>query len=97
MAVEPSRQSPGLLQTKRQAAPIGYGDIFSDSSSESGESDDESTKSMIDIPRNGNRRLVFACDDGCVRLYHTSDSDGLTYARTFPRVKGKILYFYWLN
>ncbi|KAJ0967085.1 hypothetical protein J5N97_024002 [Dioscorea zingiberensis] len=42
-----------------------------------------------------NQRLAVACDDGCIRLYNASDTDGLTYSRSFMRVHGRVLSIAW--
>ncbi|KAG2692395.1 hypothetical protein I3760_08G052000 [Carya illinoinensis] len=45
---------------------------------------------VIEFPR-----IAIACDDGCVRIYSISDSDELIYAKSLPRVSGRVLSVTW--
>ncbi|KAM0056184.1 putative transcription factor WD40-like family [Helianthus debilis subsp. tardiflorus] len=42
-----------------------------------------------------NASIALACDDGCVRIYNTSSSDGFTYHKSLPRVGGRVLCITW--
>ncbi|KAK1296649.1 hypothetical protein QJS10_CPB15g02043 [Acorus calamus] len=63
-----------------------------DSSSETDDDDDELYSSAV---QSDGRRLAIACDDGCVRIYNASDSNGFTYKRSLPRVSGRVLSVAW--
>uniref|UniRef100_A0A1D1Z8K6 Cirhin n=2 Tax=Anthurium amnicola TaxID=1678845 RepID=A0A1D1Z8K6_9ARAE len=97
MAVKPSCDTPHSSKTDSQLRINGSANVFSESSSESNQSDDEDDTGEIDSESNGweNQQLAIACDDGCVRLYASSDSDRLTYKRTFPKVNGRMLSVAW--
>lgn len=91
MAAEPSNYVEQSSKTELRATMNGSANVFSDSSSESSDSDEDSYETHGRSNESENRQLAIACDDGCVRLYLSSDSDTLTYKRTFPRVSGETL------
>ncbi|XP_078441762.1 WD repeat-containing protein PCN-like [Wolffia australiana] len=95
MALAPSPCLTQPPKTNIRSITNGTASIFSDSSSESSDSDEESYESHGQINQNEDRRLAFACDDGCIRLFLASESDDLTYNRTFPRVGGRMLSVTW--
>ncbi|KAL6012949.1 hypothetical protein ACLOJK_003438 [Asimina triloba] len=49
----------------------------------------------VERGRGDSRCVALGCDDGSVRLYIVSDSDGLTYIRSSLRVSGRILSVAW--
>lgn len=67
---------------------IGNGDITSESEVEA------DSLELYEEPVTGNESIAIACDDGCVRLYNISNSDGFTYYKALPRVSGEILASY---
>ncbi|MQM05672.1 hypothetical protein Taro_038481 [Colocasia esculenta] len=97
MAVEPSHELLHFPKIDSQLTVNGSSSGFSDSSSESSESDEDDDVGEIHSGSSDceNQRLAIACDDGCVRLYISSESDGLTYKRSFPRVNGRALSVTW--
>ncbi|ONK63970.1 uncharacterized protein A4U43_C07F20780 [Asparagus officinalis] len=67
----------------------------SDSESSDSEDDTDLDEPKTEILGKNNQRLAIACDDGCIRTYYVSDTDGLTYSRSFPRVSGRTLSVAW--
>lgn len=63
---------------------IGDGDVTSDSEVEA------DSFELYEEPITENLSIAIACDDGCVRIYNISDSDGFTYHKSLPRVSGEI-------
>ncbi|CAA6667468.1 unnamed protein product [Spirodela intermedia] len=95
MAAGPSNYLAQPSKTELRSTMNGSANVFSESSSESSDSDEDSYETHGESNESENRQLAFACDDGCVRLYFSSDSDTLTYKRTFPRVSGRMLSVTW--
>lgn len=60
------------------------GDVSSDSEVEA------DSLELYEEPITESTRIAIACDDGCVRIYSISDSDGFTYHKSLPRVSGEI-------
>ncbi|KAL5710686.1 hypothetical protein ACHQM5_021221 [Ranunculus cassubicifolius] len=52
--------------------------------------DDESSETVLETSR-----VALGCDDGSVRLYYVSDSDGITFDRSLPMANGPILSVAW--
>lgn len=91
MAIEPSDDIVHSEEIDSGLIANGYTNHGTHSDSESSQSDDDDDDSDEPhaVPTRSNyQRLAIACDDGCVRLYNVSDTDGLTYYRSFPRVSG---------
>lgn len=90
MAVEPFDDCPHLKKNNSQQMTNGHANPDSYSDCESSYSDDDSDFDGHNTAHfsNNNQRLAIACDDGCIRIYCASDTDGLTYHRSFPRVSG---------
>ncbi|KAG1361265.1 WD repeat-containing protein PCN [Cocos nucifera] len=98
MAVEPSDDVVHSEKIDSGLIANGYSNLGAHSDSESSQSDDDDDDSDEPhaLPTGSNYQcLAVACDDGCVRLYNVSDTDGLTYYRSFPRVSGRILSVAW--
>lgn len=36
-------------------------------------------------------RVALGCDDGSIRLYYVSDSDGITFDKSLPKTKGELI------
>lgn len=72
------------------------GDVDNSDDYETSESEDDSDSaglheaSVVEHPR-----IAIGCDDGCVRLYSITGSDGLTYIKSLPRVSGRVLSVIW--
>ncbi|CAN8291169.1 unnamed protein product [Cochlearia groenlandica] len=67
-------------------------------SDEEGESGIEDDSELVEVDVKSkvfDSHLAAACDDGCVRIYYISESDGLTYYRSLPRVSGRALSVTW--
>lgn len=67
-----------------------------DDDDESSESDDEidslqlHLQAVLETPR-----VALGCDDGSIRLYYVSDSDGITLDKSLPKAKGRVLSVTW--
>ncbi|GJT01612.1 U3 small nucleolar RNA-associated protein 4 [Tanacetum coccineum] len=68
---------------------IGNGDVSSDSEAEA------DSLELYEEPITESTSIAIACDDGCVRIYSISDSDGFTYHKSLPRVSGRVLSVTW--
>ncbi|KAI3849570.1 hypothetical protein MKW92_028189 [Papaver armeniacum] len=97
MAVEPLDPSLVPTQNDTQGAVNGHATNTGTSlcDDDNTESDDDHIDAVELHPMIEDPRLAIGCDDGCVRLYIVSDSDQLTYNRTFPRVSGRVLSVAW--
>ncbi|KAL5725899.1 hypothetical protein ACHQM5_008985 [Ranunculus cassubicifolius] len=95
MAVEPLQDS---LVSEYQHAINGFANqkVTSGDDDESSESDDDvdaielHMQAVLETPR-----VALGCDDGSVRLYYVSDSDGITFDRSLPMANGPILSVAW--
>ncbi|PIA39473.1 hypothetical protein AQUCO_02600132v1 [Aquilegia coerulea] len=94
MAVEPLQES---LVSEYQHAVNGFAnhqDTTSDD--ESSESDDDADSIELQLQAVlENPRVAIACDNGRVSLYYVSESDGITYDKSLPRVEGRVLSVAW--
>lgn len=61
-------------------------------SSGSDDDDDDDVELHAVSHRSDSQRIAVGCDDGCVRIYVSSESDGFTYKRSLPRVSGETFY-----
>ncbi|XP_077227740.1 WD repeat-containing protein PCN-like [Tasmannia lanceolata] len=100
MAIEPFDDSPHSTNHDSGSVVNGYsnGKVRAHDDNETSESDDDDNDSteLHAAPIHGESlRVALACDDGCVRIYVVSDSEGLTYSRSLPRVSGRILSVTW--
>ena len=90
MAVEPFDNC--LHPVKNDSHELADGhvnyDVYNDYESSYSEDDYDSDEPNTSHIGNNNLRLAVACDDGCVRVYYVSDTEELTYYRSFPRVSG---------
>ncbi|KAI3806646.1 hypothetical protein L1987_22558 [Smallanthus sonchifolius] len=68
---------------------IGDGDVTSESEVEA------DSRELYEEPVTENASIAIACDDGCVRIYNISISDGFTYHKSLPRVGGRVLSVTW--
>ncbi|KAI7724815.1 hypothetical protein M8C21_021013, partial [Ambrosia artemisiifolia] len=68
---------------------IDDGDVTSESDVEA------DSLELYEEPITENASMAIACDDGCVRIYNISDSDGFTYHKSLPRVGGRVLSVTW--
>ncbi|KAL8225435.1 hypothetical protein R6Q57_017992 [Mikania cordata] len=68
---------------------IGNGDVNSESEVEG------DSLELYEEPTTENASIAIACDDGCVRIFSFSNSDGFTYHKTLPRVGGRVLSVTW--
>ncbi|XP_010555470.1 PREDICTED: U3 small nucleolar RNA-associated protein 4-like [Tarenaya hassleriana] len=98
MAVAPTNDlSIDVEDTKAQRIENGYlsekTDDDDDEGSESG--DDYDLREVNEESEAEYRRIAAACDDGCVRIYHVSGLNKLTYYRSLPRVSGRALSVTW--
>ncbi|KAF5200850.1 Wd repeat-containing protein pcn [Thalictrum thalictroides] len=94
MAVEPLQES---LVSEYQHAINGFAnhkDTTSDD--ESSESDDDTDSIELQLQAVlENPRVAIACDNGRVSLYYVSESDGITFDKSLPRVEGRVLSVAW--
>ncbi|KAJ4980858.1 hypothetical protein NE237_031695 [Protea cynaroides] len=102
MAVEPFDDSIISRQHDSRHAVNGYAkdkvnshNDHETSDSEDGDGEDDDSVKLHSQPISENQRLAVGCDDGCVRLYIVSDTDGVTYNRSLPRVSGRVLSVTW--
>ncbi|KAF8404860.1 hypothetical protein HHK36_009750 [Tetracentron sinense] len=98
MAVEPFYDS--LLPTQHASLQVvnGYANdkVSAHDDPETSESDDDvDSNEFLKQQIIEYQRLAIGCDDGCVRVYNVSDSEGLTYYRSLPRVSGRVLSVEW--
>ncbi|XP_076946163.1 WD repeat-containing protein PCN-like [Bidens hawaiensis] len=68
---------------------VSNGDITSESEIEA------DSLELYEEPVTENASIAIACDDGCVRIYNISNSDGFTYHKSLPRVGGRVLSVTW--
>ncbi|KAJ0853870.1 putative transcription factor WD40-like family [Helianthus annuus] len=68
---------------------IANGDVTSESEIEA------DSLELHEEPIIENASIALTCDDGCVRIYNTSSSDGFTYHKSLPRVGGRVLSVTW--
>ena len=61
-----------------------------DEASETSENEDDDSVELHEVSVVENPHLAMGCDDGCVRVYIITNSDELTYNKSFPRVSGEI-------
>ncbi|RWR77947.1 U3 small nucleolar RNA-associated protein 4 [Cinnamomum micranthum f. kanehirae] len=70
-----------------------------DDSESSGSGDDDDDDDDVELHAvshcSDSQRIAVGCDDGCVRIYDSSESDGFTYKRSLPRVSGRVLCVAW--
>ncbi|OVA03965.1 WD40 repeat [Macleaya cordata] len=99
MAVEPFDDSLLSAQNDTQYAINGHASnkVSPRSNDDTSESDDDDVDSVVlhVHPMVQTPHVAIGCDDGCVRVYIVSDSDGLTYSRSLPRVSGRVLSVAW--
>ncbi|KAA8528450.1 hypothetical protein F0562_035805 [Nyssa sinensis] len=57
--------------------------------------DDVDSVEPHEQPINENTQVALACDDGCVRMYGTSNLGKLTYIKSLTRVSGRVLSVTW--
>ncbi|KAJ6799663.1 U3 small nucleolar RNA-associated protein 4-like protein [Iris pallida] len=97
MAIEPFDDLLRGEKNDYQRLANGHADYESQSDCESSYSDNDEYPCDANVACivNDDLRLAIACDDGCIRIYNTSDTDGVTYSRSFPRVSGRILSVVW--
>ncbi|XXG56848.1 hypothetical protein AAC387_Pa03g4158 [Persea americana] len=66
---------------------------------ESSGSDDDDDDDDVELHavshHSDSQRIAVGCDDGCVRIYVSSESDGFAYKRSLPRVSGRVLCVAW--
>ncbi|KAJ6851691.1 U3 small nucleolar RNA-associated protein 4-like protein [Iris pallida] len=96
MAVEPFDGSMHSKKIDSQGLANGHADFDAHSDCDSSCSENEDTdETNVACIGNDDQRLAIACDDGCMRIYNVSDTDGITYSRSFPRVSGRMLSIVW--
>ncbi|ONK79691.1 uncharacterized protein A4U43_C01F9060 [Asparagus officinalis] len=96
MNVEPLDDCPHSKKiNSHQMASGDANDLYSDCESGCTDDDYDLDESHTAYIGKNDQRVAVACDDGCVRLYYMSDTNGLTYYRSFPRVSGRILSVAW--
>ncbi|KAJ8638270.1 hypothetical protein MRB53_012537 [Persea americana] len=70
-----------------------------DGGESSGSDDDDDDDDDVELHavshRSDSQRIAVGCDDGCVRIYVSSESDGFAYKRSLPRVSGRVLCVAW--
>ena len=84
MAVAPLSTAEAEMMVKKE-----FSSEESDDEGESGVADGSEFDELEEKP---DRRLAVACDDGCVSMYHVSDSEKLTYYRSLPRASGETFF-----
>ncbi|XP_052190452.1 WD repeat-containing protein PCN-like [Diospyros lotus] len=57
--------------------------------------DDADSVELHEQQSNEDMNLAIACDNGLLRLYSISDSEKLTYIKSFTRVSGRVLSVAW--
>ncbi|KAF3514165.1 hypothetical protein F2Q69_00008116 [Brassica cretica] len=87
MAVAPLSTAEAEMMVKKE--------FSSEESDDEGESGVEDGSEFDELEEKPDRRLAVACDDGCVSMYHVSDSEKLTYYRSLPRASGRALSVTW--
>lgn len=76
-----------ILDTPRGSNGTSKSASLADDSSDEGSSSDSDSD---EEPENGDQRVAFACEDGCVRIFEVGNAlEGLVYKRSLPRVKGR--------
>ncbi|KAK6939734.1 hypothetical protein RJ641_029265 [Dillenia turbinata] len=95
MALEPVDESQCVGSNETRDVENGYVNNTDDYDSDASESEDDGDLlELRDQATRENGYLAIACDDGCVRLCRVLD-DKLIYARSLPRVSGRVLSVTW--
>lgn len=95
LAADPSSRTAQSRSsaTARRPAQGGGDDSDADSDRDGSTGSDDDDEEDVAAQE---QRVAVACDDGSVRLFLVSDSEGgMQYHRTFPRVAGRILSVAW--
>ncbi|CAN8244684.1 unnamed protein product [Cochlearia groenlandica] len=97
MAVAPTTNFPNKCSVDEEEESVSDDDDDDndDDDNDDDEDDDDDDDDEQSEEVSDDRLLAAACDDGCLRLYHVSDFNKLTYFRSLPRVSGRALSVAW--